>query len=100
LYAGSSDAKSRTTVDNKCADAAVNTSPARTAAAGAAAGGGAGGGGGGGDVDDGAFTAMSMLRQSGLVVFGVAALVGLVALCKAAIQCTATGRSLYLVNLQ
>jgi len=92
LYAGSSDAKRRTTVDNKCADAAVNTSPAR-AAAGA-------GGGGGGDVDDGAFTAMSMLRQSGLVVFGVAALVGLVALCKAAIQCTATGRSLYLVNLQ
>jgi len=97
LYAGSSDAKRRTTVDNKCADAAVNTSPARTAAAAAAA---AGAGGGGGDVDDGAFTAMSMLRQSGLVVFGVAALVGLVALCKAAIQCTATGRSLYLVNLQ
>jgi len=95
LYAGSSDAKRRTTVDNKCADAAVNTSPARTAAAAAAAAGG-----GGGDVDDGAFTAMSMLRQSGLVVFGVAALVGLVALCKAAIQCTATGRSLYLVNLQ
>jgi len=96
LYAGSSDAKRRTTVDNKCADAAVNTSPARTAAAAAAAGGGDGGG----DVDDGAFTAMSMLRQSGLVVFGVAALVGLVALCKAAIQCTATGRSLHLVNLQ
>jgi len=96
LYAGSSDAKRRTTVDNKCADAAVNTSPARTAAAAAAAA----AGGGGGDVDDGAFTAMSMLRQSGLVVFGVAALVGLVALCKAAIQCTATGRSLYLVNLQ
>jgi len=95
LCAGSSDAKRRTTVDNKCADAAVNTSPARTAAAAAAAAGG-----GGGDVDDGAFTAMSMLRQSGLVVFGVAALVGLVALCKAAIQCTATGRSLYLVNLQ
>jgi len=95
LYAGSSDAKRRTTVDNKCADAAVNTSPARTAAAAAAAAAG-----GGGDVDDGAFTAMSMLRQSGLVVFGVAALVGLVALCKAAIQCTATGRSLYLVNLQ
>ena len=76
MYIGT-DAKRRTTVENKCME--ESTSPLTDADA---------------DDDNAVFTPTLMLQQTGLVLLGVAVFVGfVVVVCKAAAVrlCTATG---------